>query len=155
MPSLNLSFHSKTDVRFMQDSQKAFWSIPYVTVPFFPSLKQNFIAFRSCKVSSHQDCIFEIHQLWQSDFSRVYSNCCCSYSFEPEIIKIGQSSHKMYSNNILNFQETKTILNACTKKSGNLLNAPRISYLIYLSFKPSVGVLVYLSASSSTCVVSV
>ena len=37
-----------------------------------------------------------------------------------------QSSHKMYSNNILNFQESTTILNACTKKSGNLLNAPRI-----------------------------
>ena len=34
----------------------------------------------------------------------------------------------MYSNNILNFQESTTILNACTKKkkSGNLLNAPRI-----------------------------
>ena len=30
----------------------------------------------------------------------------------------------MYSNNILNFQESATILNACTKKSGNLLNAP-------------------------------
>ena len=35
----------------------------------------------------------------------MYSNCCCSCSFEREIIKIGQSSHKMYSNNILNFQE--------------------------------------------------
>ena len=30
----------------------------------------------------------------------------------------------MYSNNILNFQESTPILNACTKKSGNLLNAP-------------------------------
>ena len=59
---------------------------------------------------------FEIHQLWQWGFSRVYSNCCCSCSFEPEILKIGQSSHKMYSNNILNFQESMTILNACTKK---------------------------------------
>ena len=58
----------------------------------------------------------------------VYSNCCCSCSFKAEIIKIGQSSHKMYSNNILNFQESTTILNACTKKSGNLLNAPRIIY---------------------------
>ena len=29
----------------------------------------------------------------------------------------------MYSNNILNFQESMTILNACTKKSGNLLKA--------------------------------
>ena len=87
----------------------------------FPSLKQNFIAYRSSKVS---DCIFEIHQLWQSGFSRVYSNCCCSCSFKLEIIKIGQSSHKMYSNNILNFQESMTILNACTKKSVNLLNVP-------------------------------
>ncbi len=31
----------------------------------------------------------------------------------------------MYSNNILYFQESTTILNACTKKSGNLLKAPR------------------------------
>ena len=81
---------------------------------FFPSLKQNFITYRSSKVSSRPDCIFEIDQLWQSGFSRVYSNCC-SCSFEPEIIKIGQSSHKMYSNNIVNFQESTTILNACTK----------------------------------------
>ena len=93
---------------------------------FFPSLKQNFIAYRSSKVSWRPDCIFEIHQLWQSGFSRVYSNCCCSCSFEPEIIKIGQSSHKMYSNNIVNFQESTIILNACTKMSGNLLKAPRI-----------------------------
>ena len=44
------------------------------------------------------DCIFEIHQQWQLGFSRVYSNCCCSCSFEPEIIKIDQSFHTMYSN---------------------------------------------------------
>ena len=91
----------------------AVWSIPYVSVAFFPGLKHNFIAHRSFKVS---DCIFEIHQQWQSGFSRVYSNSCCSCSFEPEIIKIGQSSHKMYSNDILNFQEFTTILNAHTKK---------------------------------------
>ena len=92
---------------------------------FFQSFKQNFIAYRYSKVSSRLDCIFEIRQLWQSGFSRVYSNCCCSCSFETEIIKIGQSSHKMYSNNIVNFQESTRILNACTKKSGNLLEAPR------------------------------
>ena len=103
---------------------KAVWSIPYVSVTsFFPTLKQNFIAYNSSKVS---DCIFEIHQLWQSGFSRVYSNSCYSCSFEPEIIKIDQSSHKIYSNDILNFPESTTILNACTKRSGNLLNAPRI-----------------------------
>ena len=106
----------------MQDVPKAVWSIPYVSLAFFPSLKHNFIAYRSSKVS---DCIFEIHQLWQSGFSRVYSNSCCSCWFEPEILKIGQSSHKMYSNNILNFQESTTILNGHTKKSGNFSYAPR------------------------------
>ena len=54
----------------------------------------------------------------------MHSNSCFSCLFEPEIIKIGQSSHKMYSNNIVNFQESMTILNACTKKSGNLFNGP-------------------------------
>ena len=93
--------------------QKAVWSIPYISVAFFPSLKQNFIAYRSSKVS---DCIFEIHQVWQSGFSSMYFNCCCRCSFEPEIIKIGQSSDKMYSNNVVNFQESTTILNAHTKK---------------------------------------
>ena len=76
-------------------------------------------------MSSRPDCTFEIHQLWQSGFSRMHSNCCCHCSFEPEIIEIDQSSHKMYSNNIVNFQESTTILNAYTKKSGNLFNAPR------------------------------
>ena len=61
----------------------------------FSSLNHNFIAYRSSKVSSRPDCIFKIHQLWQSGFSKVYSNCCCSGSFKPKIIKIGQSSHKM------------------------------------------------------------
>ena len=121
--SLNLLFHSKTDARFMQDGQKAVWSIPYVSVAFFPSLKQNFIAYCSSKVSWRPDSIFEIHHLWQLGFSRVYSNSYCSCSFDSEIIKIGQSSYKMYSNNIVNFQEFTTILNACTKKSGNLLKA--------------------------------
>ena len=98
--------------------RKAVWSIPYVSVTFFPSLKHNFIAYDSSKVYSHPDCIFEIHQLWQSGFSRVYSNCCCSCWFEAEILKMVQSSHKMYSNNIGNFKDSTTILNAYTKKSG-------------------------------------
>ena len=127
LPSLNLLCHSKTDAWFMQDHPKAVWSIPYISVAFFPSLKQNFIAYHSSKMSSCPDCIFEIHQLWQSGFSRVYSNSCCSYSFKSEIIKIGQSSHKMYSNNILNFQESATVLNACSKQVWKL-----IEYLIYM-----------------------
>ena len=44
----------------MKDDRKAVWSIPYVFAAFFPSLKQNFIAYRSSKVSSRPDCIFEI-----------------------------------------------------------------------------------------------
>ena len=118
VPSLNLLCQSKTDARFMQDGWKAVWSIPYVSVAFFPSLKQNFIAYRFSKVS---DRIFENHHLWQSGFSRVYSNCCCNCSFETEIIKIDQISHKMYSNKILNFQESTTILNAHTKKVWKLI----------------------------------
>ena len=31
----------------------------------------------------------------------------------------------MYSNNILNFQESTPILNTCIKKSADLLKAPR------------------------------
>ena len=85
-----------------------------------PSLKHNLIAYISSKVSSRTDCIFGIHQLWQSGFSRVYSNSCRSFYFQPEIIKIGQSSHKMYCNNLLNFQKSTTMLNASTKKkAGN------------------------------------
>ena len=49
----------------------------------FSCLKHNFIAYHSSKMSSRPDCVFEIHQLWQSSFIRVYSNCSCSCWFEP------------------------------------------------------------------------
>ena len=130
LPSLNLLYHSKTDAWFMQNGRKAVWSIPYVSVVFFPILKPNFIAYRSSKVSSRSDYIFEIHQLWQSGFSRVYSNCCCSCWFEPKIIKIGQSSH-MYSNNMMNFQ--RQFENAWTRKFWKLIECTsyiKKSYLI-------------------------
>ena len=76
----------------------------------------------------------------------MYSNCCCSCSFEPEIIKIDQSSHNMYSNNILNFQESMTILNACTKKSGNLLNAPCVYIYIYIHRHMQIYIYIYVCA---------
>ena len=60
----------------MQYGWEAVGRIAYVSGEFFPSLKQNFIAYRSSNESSRSDCIFEIHQLWQSGFSRVYSNSC-------------------------------------------------------------------------------
>ena len=130
---------------------KAVWSIPYVSVAFFPSLKQNFIAYRSSKVSSHLDSVFEIHQLWQSGFSRVYSDSCCSCSFEAEIIEIGQSSHKMFRNNTLNFQVSTPILNACTKKSRILLKAPRT--FCWIQFTSShVWIYIYIYACVCVCV---
>ena len=129
LPSLNLLCHSKTGAWLMQDGPNAVWSIPYISVAFFPSLKQNFIAYHSSKVSSRPDCIFEIHQLCQSGFSRVYSNCCCSCWFEPEIIKIGQSFHALFSKNIQNFQEPATILNACTKKVWKIIVCTSYIYL--------------------------
>ena len=89
LPSSNLLCYSKTDARFMQDGRKAVWSIPYVSVAFFPSLKQNCISYHSFKESWRPDCTFEIHQLWQLGYSRVYSNCCCRCWFKAEIIKIG------------------------------------------------------------------
>ena len=38
----------------MQDAPKAVWSILYVSVAFFPSLKQNFIAYHSSKCPHFQ-----------------------------------------------------------------------------------------------------
>ena len=133
LPSLNLLFHSKTDARFMQDGRKAVWRIPYVSEAFFPSWEQDFIVYLSSKVFARPDYIFEIHQLWQSGFSRVYSNCRCSCSFELEIIKIGQSSHKMYRNNRQNFQESTTILMAIRKKVWKLILCT--SYLVFIGWR--------------------
>ena len=56
-----------------------------------------------------------------TSYDNQASNSFCSCWFEPEIIKIGQSSHNMYSNKILNFQESSTILNACPKKVWKLI----------------------------------
>ena len=90
---------------------------------FFPSLKQNFIAYRSSKVQ------IAFLKFTSSD-NQVYSNCYCSCSFEPEIIKI-----VMYCNNILNFQESMTILNVCTKKGLETYWMHHVScYTTQLSF---------------------
>ena len=81
----------------------------------------------------------------------MYSNCSCSCSFEAEIIKIGQSSQKMYSNNVLNSQESATILNACIKKSGNLLNAPPIYVCVYMCVCMCVCVYIYMAGCWWLC----
>ena len=47
----------------MQDGRKAVWSIPYVSVAFFPSLKQNFIAYLSSKVPHVQSAFLKFTSL--------------------------------------------------------------------------------------------
>ena len=47
-------------------------------------------------------------------------------------MKIGQSSHKMYSNNIVNFQVSTTILSAYEKNVWKLIVCP--SYIDFLEF---------------------
>ena len=42
----------------MQDAPKAVWSVSVAT--FFPSLKHNFIAYRSSKMFTRPDCILKI-----------------------------------------------------------------------------------------------
>ena len=128
----------------MQDDQKAVWTIPYVFVAFFPSLKQNFIAYRSF---SRPDCIFEIDQLWQSGFSRVYSNCGCSCSFKPEIIRIGQSSHKMYSNNILIFSRVYDNFKCLYQKILELYWRHHVYIYIYIVITPLEHWFPWLSSS--------
>ena len=49
----------KTDAQFMQDGRKAVWSIPYVSVAFFQSLKHNFIAYCSSKYPHVQVAFFK------------------------------------------------------------------------------------------------
>ena len=78
------------------------------------------------------DCIFEIHQLWQSGLSSVYSNCCSRCSFKPEIIKIGQSSHTMYSNNILKRLETYRMHLVVCPSSVVTIKEVQMSYIYWL-----------------------
>ena len=63
----------------------------------------------------------------------MYSNSYCSYKFTPKQEKIGQSSHKEYSNNILKYLEFTAIINACTKKVWKLIECT--SYFHTLHFE--------------------
>ena len=68
---------------------------------FLPHVQIEFLKFSSCDNQALVGCI---------------PVADVAVHFKPEIIKIGRSSHKMDSNNIQNFQESTTILNAHTKK---------------------------------------
>ena len=58
----------------------------------------------------------------------MYSNSYCSYKFAPKQEKIGQSSHKEYSNNTLKYLEFTAIINACTKKVWKLIECTSYSF---------------------------
>ena len=69
MPLKNwCSIHARWSKSSLKHSIR-FWRI-------FPRLKQNFIAYRSSKVSSRPDCIFEIDQLWQSVMWQLEGIAC-------------------------------------------------------------------------------
>ena len=56
----------------------------------------------------------------------------------------------MYSNNILNFQESTTILNACTKKVWELIEGITYVYIIEEKIdEPSFGYYKFISADIS------
>ena len=44
----------------MQDGRKAFWSIQYISVAFFPSLKQNFIELCTINKRAHKKKVCKI-----------------------------------------------------------------------------------------------
>ena len=70
---------------------------------FFPVLNQNFIAYRSSKLPSRPDCILKL-------------TSCDSQALVGCIPIPAEAVHlNMYSNNIVNFQESSTISNAYTK----------------------------------------
>ena len=117
LPCLNLLCHSKNRCSIYARCSKSSLKHSIHFCGIFSKFKTEFYCI---SFFSSPDCIFEIHQLRQSAISRVYSNCCCSCWFEPEIIKMVHSSHDIYSNYILNFQESTAILNAHTKKVWKL-----------------------------------
>ena len=73
------------------------------------------------------DCIFEIHQLWQSGFSRVYSYYCCSCSFNPEIIKLVSHLIRYIAIAYWIFKCLQQFQMSIRKMSGSLLYEPRTS----------------------------
>ena len=81
----------------MQDGPEEVWSIPYLSVVFFPSLKQNFIAYLSSNVSSRPDCIFKFTSCGNQVLVGCIPIAAVAVYLNPES-KIGQSSYKMYSN---------------------------------------------------------
>ena len=85
---------------------------------YFPSLKLNFIAYQSSKGS---DCILK----FTTNDNQAVVGCipiaAVAVHLNIRIIRIGQSSHKIDFNSIVNFHESTTILIARTKKVWKLI----------------------------------
>ena len=75
---------------------------------FFPSLKQ----FYCISFFLIPDCILKFTSCDNQALVECIPIPAVAVPFEPEIIKIGQSSHIMCSNNIVNFQVSVPIVNA-------------------------------------------
>ena len=145
LSSLNLLCHLQTDARWPKSSLKH--SIRFCGI-FFQVYNRILLHIVLLKCPNVQIACLK----FTSVTIRVYSNCCCSCLLEPEIIKIGQSSHNMYSNNILNFQEPTTILNGCTKNAGNFLNSRVcVCVCVFMSVCVCVCVRVFVRVLMQVC----
>ena len=101
----------------------------------FSKFKTDF-AYCSSKVSSRPDCFLK----FTSYDNQVLVGCIPIDAVALHlnlITKISQSSHKMYSNNTVNFQESTTISNACTLKVWKLIEC--ISYM-YMDIRACISV---------------
>ena len=98
----------------MHDAPKAVWSIPYVSVIFFQVWNIILLHIVLLKCPPVQIAFLKFTSYDNQAFVGCIPIAAVAF-FEAEIIKICRSSHKMYSNNIVNFQESTTILNVYTK----------------------------------------
>ena len=111
----------------MHDGRKAVWSIPYVSVAsFFPSLKQNFIAYRSSKV---QIAFLKFTNCNNQALVGCIPIAAVAVHLNLKSWKIGQSSYKMYSEFSRVYDDFKYLY----KKFWKLNEAPTYIY-IYISY---------------------
>ena len=74
----------------MQDGRKAVWSIPHVSMAFYPSLKQNFIVYRSSKAPDGDTEYFDILEgvLQGNGLASYLFILCLDYVLRTSIDKI-------------------------------------------------------------------
>ena len=80
-------------------------------------------------MSSRPDCIFKFTSCVNQDLVGCIPIAAVGVHLNLKS-EIGQSSHKMYSNNIVNFQESTTTLDASTEKVWKLIEGTTCIYKV-------------------------